>query len=392
MEEKTILKLIREHGTERALFIIDHAKIRENYQRFTKNLPRVQVYYAIKSNSEQVILRTLFDKGASFDTASLHEFSQILKLLEKMDEKERVSFIYDKVIFSNTIKSVETLQSTMPYQPLMTFDNLYELKKIKKHCNTAGVILRVKVPDVDSMTPMASKFGAAPEEAENLIKQAKKMGLHVEGISFHVGSQCINFQNYVNALSISHKIFQSAEKNGWKIGRRDNGKKIIDLGGGFPASYTPDVPKFEKLAEIINKNLNEFFPSYKFEVIAEPGRFMVADTATLIVKIIGKSTRNGKLFYHINDGLYHTLSGIPFDHIHYQFKTFEKDKNKGPETACTIAGQTCDSIDVVPYDVMLPSDLEPEDLLIVDNVGAYTLASSTHFNGFPGAKVININQ
>ena len=118
----------------------------------------------------------------------------------------------------------------------------------------------------------------------------------------------------------------------------------------------------------------------------------MADTSTLIVKIIGKSRRNGRLFYHINDGLYHTLSGIPFDHVNYQFRTFEKDKNKGPKETCTIAGQTCDSIDIVPYDVVLPSELEPEDLLIVDNVGAYTLASSTHFNGFPGAKIISINQ
>ncbi|MEO0083617.1 MAG: type III PLP-dependent enzyme [candidate division WOR-3 bacterium] len=390
MDEAKLLEIVNQYGTERPLFIVDHNKIRENYRRFKKNLPNVQVYYAIKANPEPPIIETLFKEGSSFDAASLNEFLLVYNLIKDWTEDESEFFVWDKIIFSNTIKPASTLKALRKYKPLMTFDNIDELIKIKQFCDTAGLILRVKVPDTGSMVEMAGKFGANPAEAVDLVKSAIEMGLNVEGLSFHVGSQCTNFNNYVDAFAIVAEIFQELERNGLEIGRKDNKNKILDIGGGFPISYTNDVPAFETLAEIINAEINRLFKT-GFEIIAEPGRFIVGDAATSIVQIQGRSRRDGKRFYYINDGVYHTFSGVVFDHCTYHFRPFTKDLNKGKIEVCTVAGPTCDSFDKISTSEQLPGELEINDLLIADKVGAYTTASSTNFNGIEGALIVHIN-
>jgi ornithine decarboxylase len=391
MNENKLIEIINEHGVDRPLVIIDHDKIRANYKRFKTNLPRVQVYYAIKANSEQPIIETLFKEGSSFDVASISEFLQVYSLIGNWGKQDTHFFIWDKLIFSNTIKPEETLKTLKKYKPLVTFDNIDELNKIKKFCDAAGLILRINVPDTGSMVEMSGKFGAAPGEAVSLIKSAIELGLGVEGLSFHVGSQCTNFNNYVDAFAIASNIFNDLDRKNIKIGRQDNHNKILDIGGGFPTSYTDDVPAFEKLAEIINSEIDRLFKN-SFEIIAEPGRFMVGDTATSIVRIQGRSRREGKRFYYVNDGVYHTFSGVVFDHFVYHFRVLSKDKNKGRIEVCTVAGPTCDSFDKISTSEQLPGELELNDLLIADKVGAYTIASSTNFNGIPGAKVIHVNR
>jgi ornithine decarboxylase len=391
MPEKKLLEIVKENGIERPLFIIDHDRIRANYKRFHTNLPKIQIYYAIKANSEQPIIDTLFKMGASFDAASMSEFLKVYSLIKDWNDKERHFFIWDKIIFSNTIKPEETLKELKPYKPLVTYDNIDELVKIKKFCNVAGLILRVKVPDTGSMVEMSGKFGAAPGEAVGLIKSAIDLGLNVEGLSFHVGSQCTNFSNYVDAFAICAGIFDEAKRKGMKMGRLDNGNKVLDIGGGFPTSYTEEVPAFENLAKIINAEIDRMF-NKGYEVIAEPGRFIVGDSATSIVRIQGRSRRDGKRHYYINDGVYHTFSGVVFDHCVYHFRCFAKDKHKGKIEVCSVNGPTCDSFDKVSTSEQLPGELELNDLLIADKVGAYTIASSTNFNGIPGAKIIHINQ
>src|SRR5512137_3046219 len=125
MKEK-LLKLAQKHGTP--LFIIDHDKIRKNYRVFKKNLPRVQAYYAVKANSNQEIIETLFKEGASFDVASYNEFMQVYKYIKHFEEKDKDFYIWDKIIFSNTIKDCDTLRKIRRYKPLVTYDNKDELK------------------------------------------------------------------------------------------------------------------------------------------------------------------------------------------------------------------------------------------------------------------------
>ena len=137
--KKELLKLAAKHGTP--LFIIDHNVIRKNYRTFKKHLPRVQCYYAVKANSNQEIIKTLFEEGASFDVASYNEFMQIYKYIRHFEEKAKDFYIWDKIIFSNTIKDRQTLRDIKRYRPLVTFDSVDELKKIREHCETAGLVL-----------------------------------------------------------------------------------------------------------------------------------------------------------------------------------------------------------------------------------------------------------
>lgn len=373
-----LLTLIEQHGTP--LFIIDHDKIRENYRMFKKHLPRVQCYYAVKANSTQQIIETLFNEGSSFDVASYNEFMQVYQYVRHFERKAKKYFVWDKIIFSNTIKDRATLSKIKQYKPLMTYDNVAELKKIREHCETAGLVLRLKVPDTGSQVEMSSKFGAEPADAQNLIQHAHDFGLTVEGVSFHVGSQCTNFDNFAQALAITAEVFHDARKKGFRI-------NLIDIGGGFPVPYDPQVPEFEKLAAILNSEFKRLFPD-DIEILAEPGRFIVATAAVLISEIIGKARRDGKVFYHINDGVYHTFSGVVYDHWIPNFRAL-KD---GEKEICAVVGPTCDSFDKITLGAALPANLEIGDYLYTENIGAYSVASSTEFNGFDGARIIHRNE
>jgi ornithine decarboxylase len=377
MDQKALLRLARTHGTP--LFIVDHEVLRHNYATFRKHMPRVQVYFAVKANSDPAIIKTFYDIGASFDVASVAEFLAVHELIKKLPAKERQAFIWDKIIYANPIKANETLQQLDPYKPLVTYDNHEEVMKIAKHAPHSGLVLRLRVPNTGSMVELSSKFGALPGEAVDLIAYAHNNRLEVEGLSFHVGSQCTNPENYVQALHLAAGIFAEAKSRGFHL-------KLLDIGGGFPAHYDDTVPAFRSLARKINAELDRLFP-HPIEILAEPGRFLVASAATALAKIIGKAVRGGKLCYYLDDGVYHTFSGVIFDHCQYHLKSFKK----APLQICSVFGPTCDALDTISLAEQLP-DLELGDYLYSENIGAYSAASSTHFNGFPPAKVVHINQ
>lgn len=372
-------KLARKHGTP--LFVVDHDELRANYRMFKKHLPRVQAYYAVKANPDPAIVRTLYEAGASFDVASMPEFLIVHECIKDMPAKQRQDWIWDKIIYANPIKATETLEQLDQYKPLVTYDNYEEIRKIKKHAPHAGLCLRLKVPNTGAMVELSSKFGAAPGEAVDLILAADKAGLTVEGLSFHVGSQTRNFDNYVAAINLAAGIFKEAKDRGYAK------MNLLDIGGGFPAPYDPTVRPFPELARTINRELDRLFPK-NIQILAEPGRFMVATCCTAISAIIGKARREGKLCYYINDGVYHTFSGVIFDHCHYHLKAFKK----GPMEICSVFGPTCDALDVVSMAENLPANLELGDLLYSEDIGAYSHASSTHFNGFPPARVVHIHR
>ena len=377
MDQRTLLQLAKTHGTP--LVVVDHKALRENYAQFRRHLPRVQVYYAVKANSDPAIVETFYDLGASFDVASVAEFMTIHQKIEHLPEKERQDYIWDRIIYANPIKAIETLELLEPYKPLVTYDNYEEVMKIARHAPHAGLVLRLRVPNTGSMVELSSKFGALPGEAVDLIAFAHNNKLEVEGLSFHVGSQCTNPENYNQALHLAAGIFDEAKTRGFNL-------KLLDIGGGFPAHYDANVPPFTRLAKVINAELDRLFPK-SIEILAEPGRFLVASAATAISQIIGKAVRGGKLSYYLDDGVYQTFSGIIFDHCQYPLKSFKK----GPTQICSVFGPTCDALDTISMTEELP-DLEIGDLLYAENIGAYSAASSTYFNGFPPAKVIHVNQ
>jgi len=378
--KKQMQDLAKKHGTP--LFIVDHAEIRRNYAQFKKYLPRVQAYYAVKCEPMPEIVRTLYKCGASFDVASMPEFKIVYENIKGMPAKKRQDWIWDKIIYANPIKPNETLVELDKYRPLVTFDNMEEIKKIKKYAPHAGLCLRIRVPNTGAVVELSSKFGASPGEAVDLILAAVKEGLGVEGISFHVGSQTTNFENFVQAINLAADIFQEARERGY------DKMNVLDIGGGFPAPYDATVKPFQELARKINAEINRLFPDPKMEILAEPGRFMIATSGTSVVRINGKTVRDGKTCYYVNDGVYHTYSGIIFDHQHCHMHAFRKGKRT---EICGVFGPTCDALDVISMSENLPTDLQLGELMYSVNMGAYSHASSTYFNGFPPAKVVHIN-
>lgn len=376
--KKTLLELAKKHGTP--LFVVDHDELRSNYATFRKLLPRVQAYFAVKANPDPEIVRTFYKFGASFDVASMPEFLVVYENIKRLSPSKRQAFIWDKIIYANPVKAVETLEELDKYKPLLTYDNVEEIGKVRKHAPHAGLILRLNVPNTGSVVELSSKFGASPAEAFDLIEKAFQAGLVVEGLSFHVGSQCTNFQNYIQALNMAAGIFEECWSRGYKQ------VKILDIGGGFPAPYDRHVRPFSELARKLNNEFKRLFPP-EMEILAEPGRFMVATAATLVAKVIGKSVRDGKLCYYLDDGIYGTYSGVLFDHCQYHLKTFKGGRHE----ICAVFGPTCDALDRISIAESLPANLALGDLVYSENIGAYSNASATHFNGFPPAKVVHVN-
>ena len=183
----------------------------------------------------------------------------------------------------------------------------------------------------------------------DLIAFAHNNNLEVEGLSFHVGSQCTNPANYSQALDLAASIFAEAKTRGFNL-------KLLDIGGGFPAHYDDTVPPFRRLAKMINAELDRLFPENDRNPRGArtlPGRLRRHGR----LQIIGKAVRGGKLCYYINDGVYHTYSGMIFDHCQYRLKSFKK----GPTQICSVFGPTCDALDTISLAEQLP-DMEMGDL------------------------------
>jgi ornithine decarboxylase len=372
-----LARIARRHGTP--VVVIDHETIRRNYASFRRHLPRVQAYYAVKANPAPEIVRTLYEAGASFDVASLPEFMLVYENVKRLPARARQDFVWDKIVYANPIKPEKTLRALDRYRPLVTYDNRAELAKIKAHAPHAGLALRLRVPNTGSMVELSSKFGCDPGEAVDLIVEAFRLGLVVEGLSFHVGSQCTNFENFVGALNMAAAVRNEALARGHDV-------KILDIGGGFPVAYDRHVKPLGDLARVINAEIARLFPP-DIEILAEPGRYLVATAATAVARVIGKAVRDGRVCYYIDDSVYHTFSGLIFDHCPYHFKAMKR----GQAEISAVFGQTCDGLDTISRAEDLP-DLDIGDFVYSENIGAYSNASATWFNGFPPAKVVHVNR
>lgn len=351
--------------------LIRKSVLAKQYKRFRKCLPEVIPYYAIKANPYSGVIKTFVKLGTGFDVASAAEMKQVLRL----------GCSPSKIIFANTIKSNEDIEfSRRRRVRLMTFDNEPELYKISKYFPRARVLVRIKVANEGSVVELSLKFGADPEQAFLLLRKAKALGLVPAGVSFHVGSQSKNVENYLQALEISANIFREAKKNGLPL-------KIMDIGGGFPIQHFDNEIgiNFERMASHIRKQIKTLFDK-NVQFIAEPGRFLIGPAGILVTQVIGRTFRNNKNYYYINDGIYGDFSGMVFDHCKYEFKTLRR----GPKFLSTLAGPTCDSFDTLSMNEEIP-ELYVGDVVYVKNIGAYSCASATPgFNGFPPAKIIMV--
>ena len=362
---KRLRALVKLHGTP--LMLIDKAKLVEEYTTFRKLMPRVRLFYAIKANPHPDIIRTFVDLGGCFDCASEGEMRLVMACGAKPED----------VIFANTIKRPEGLEFARKSKvKLVTFDNEPELYKIAKHAPGCGVLCRLKVSNLGSIVELSLKFGADEEQVVPMLLKARSLGLKADGISFHVGSQCTNIENYLRAFEQVARIVGEAKKRGLKI-------RMIDIGGGFPIKYFKDDRiVIETFASTLRKEMDRLFDK-DIDIIAEPGRALVGPAGMLITRVVGRSIRNNKNYYYLDDGVYGDFSGIVFDHARYEFRTLVKTQ----KYASILAGPTCDSFDTISLSEELP-ELDVESVVYVPNIGAYSCASALAFNGIPPAKVI----
>ena len=365
--EGKIKALAKKYGTP--ILIVSKNSVIDQFKKFRKLLPRVTPYYAVKANSDPNIVKTFVRLGSGFDVASRYEMELVLKHGARPG----------KIIFANPIKLPETMRFAMGKGINLTvFDSEYELYKIAQHAPGARVLVRIKVSNIGSVVELSLKFGAEPTDAIPLLIKAHKLGLKPTGIAFHAGSQCTHIENYLEAFEMASIILQDAKLKQIPL-------SIVDIGGGMPIHhFDDDEDYFTKFAPKLCKEMDRIFDK-SVELIAEPGRALSGPACTLITRVIGKSIRENKPWYYLDDGIYGTLSGILYDFCKYQYKVFKK----GLTHISTLAGPTCDSHDIIVRSVELP-DLDINDVVYVPNIGAYSIASTTYFNGIPPAKTVFI--
>ncbi len=263
----------------------------------------MQAYYAVKANSDPAIVETLYEAGASFDVASMAEFHMVHENIKSLPAKERQDFIWDKIIYANPIKDIETLVELDPYKPLVTYDNRAEIAKLKKYAPHAGLILRMRVPNTGAVVELSSKFGASSGEAVDLIEAAFEAGLTVEGLSFHVGSQMHELYELRAGAESHGGDFRGGPRARLSAGK--NSRHRRRLSRALRSSTSNRSANWPRLS-----TPNSTACSRKeMEILAEPGRFLVATAATSVAGVIGKAVRDGKQCYYINDGVYHTYLG-----------------------------------------------------------------------------------
>ncbi len=214
------------------------------------------------------------------------------------------------------------------------------------------------------------------EEVLGLARRAAQSGIAVRGLSFHVGSQAADPGKHVEAIEACARLLAQGRRE--QLGALDT----LDIGGGFPIPYGEQAPQIGRFCAPIRAALARL--PRRLRILAEPGRFIVGPAAIGVAAVIGRARREGLWWYYLDDGLYSSYSGQLYDHARYPLEALRNGVAREP---CVLAGPTCDSIDVIAENALLPP-LRTGDLIVGRAMGAYTWASASEFNFFPKATVV----
>ena len=366
---KPYRELVHKYGSP--LLILDCEQLRNQYQRLQKALPEVSLYYAVKSLPSPVAIEELFQLGSGFDLASSGEIALI----------QRLGIPSQRTIQTHPVKTDRDIRCALRYGcTTFVVDNPLELQKFVRYRHRVGLLIRVGFRNTEAQVDLASKFGCAPYQVPWLIEQARGLGVHIRGLSFHVGSQSLSPDAHVRAISESASLFTDCTDLGIAP------MSLLDIGGGFPVGYSKPSISIEDFCLPLVEALGRLPKS--IHVIAEPGRYISAPSMTLICSVIGKSKRSDQMWYYLDDGLYGSFSGQVYDHASYPLTVFA---NVITHERGVLAGPTCDSIDVIAENIGLP-DMGLGDLVLAHQIGAYSTASATDFNAIERAKIIPLKQ
>lgn len=375
-----------EAGDEDSFFVCDLGEVIKSIEIWQKYLPNILPHYAVKCNTNIEIIKLLSNYGINFDCASKTEIDTILNLgIDPL-----------RIVYANPCKTNSFIRHANQSQVnLTTVDNVQELYKLKKYHPNCGILIRIITNDETAQCRLSTKFGCDLTTCINeLLPLAKELDLDIKGVAFHVGSGAKDFQSIYTAIKDARIVFDEAISMGFNM-------KILDIGGGFERETFQESSKMVQIA--IEQFFNtEFVNQHEIKFIAEPGRFMVANAFTLATHIIArrdiKDSQEVDAMLYVNDGVYGNMNCILFDHqnpIPYVLtheNKFYYNHQSAKNFSFSIWGPTCDGLDCVAKSSKLSHDVAVGDWLYFPNLGAYTSAATTQFNGFKGeAKVIYVN-
>ena len=370
---KTVEDLVNQLRPERPVYVIRKNSILSSSRFFQKKFPG-KILYAVKTNPHPEVIKTLIENGVDqFDVASIEE----IKGIRNLSQTAKCSYMH-------TVKSRESISEAYFKFGIKTFalDTKDELIKIIESTSNAKdleLFVRVAVSNEHAEIDLSKKFGALNSESAGLLRLVKQHSNKI-GLSFHVGSQCMHPISYVKGIA--------------EIGNIIKKTKIIpdyiNVGGGFPTIYPDLIPQsIDNYFEEIKKSLENLKINNLPEIICEPGRALVAESGSTIVKV---NLRKKQKLY-INDGTYGTLFDAGTPNIVFPSKMIKDSSNKiisKKLTAFDFYGPTCDSMDYMKGPFLLPNNIKENDYIELGQLGAYGLTFRTQFNGFYSDEIYEV--
>ncbi|ALQ51217.1 type III PLP-dependent enzyme [Nitrosomonas ureae] len=348
------------NGYQRPFLLVDSDIVRHKSRRFITVMPRVHPHYAVKANPDERVLNTLIDEGVGFEIASIAELDLLLKLGVPAAE----------IFYSNPMKSRAYIEyAAAKGVEWYVLDSIEELRKIVSVRPDAKMYLRIDTPNIGSDWPLAGKFGTHLADINEIIHEAVRLKADLAGVTFHVGSQCRNPQNWRVGIERAKKVFAEMRCVGLN-------PRLLNVGGGYPVRHVKPIPSIEIIAEVINEAIADLPESIR--IMAEPGRYLVSDSAYFVCRVVGTATRNGKRWMYWDAGMFGGVIEMT-EGLRYEILT----DRKGNNIPWSIAGPTCDSVDILMHELMLPNNIQEGDFIYIPNAGAYTTAYASNFNGFP---------
>lgn len=351
------------HGTP--VLLLQTERVRAQYRRLRAALPFVDFHFAVKALAHEGVLETLAEEGCGFDVATGEE----LALLDRVPR--------GRIIHTHPIKKpAEIAEAIDAGVRTFVIDNEIELAKFIGAPSDVRLLVRLAYRSPHAKSDLSSKFGVGPFEAMHLIVAARERGIRVAGFSFHVGSQLDDPARFAAAITETVALIDRVRA---ELGVHLD---VLDIGGGFPIAYDSAVRSIEELAAVIGPVLAA--RAGDLEILAEPGRAMVAESMMLVTSVVGVAERDDGRWYYLDDGLYGAYSNVLTEDVHPLI--FAERELEAVDTSAhrwaTLAGPTCDSSDVIAREALMP-ELEVGDLLVSPAMGAYTVVTASRFNGRP---------
>lgn len=367
-DEDGLTALVKKHGSP--LFVINKKEVVRGYKAMVEIMPQATPYFAVKSCPVPELLAIYKELGACLDVATSGE----------LDILEALGYPAEFMIHTHPHKKEEDIKRAYAFGIRnFVFDTIEELDKLEAYKNTVMLSLRLAFPNKHAGINLSYKFGLQPDEAFIALKTALDRGFKVPCVCFHVGSQLNNVSVFDHALRVTAVFCTRVHE------KLSHTFSVLDIGGGFPAAYTSDVTSIEEFAMVVNPLLDELFQG--FEIRSEPGRYLVNSSVFALTSVVTASKRNGTDWLYIDDGIYGTFANMVHAKTPYNFYSLKELTGVPATVPYTIGGPTCDSLDVVAEDTLLPP-LNQGDILMVPDAGAYSWTLATNFNSIAKPKIV----